>query len=154
MIKTIKELGSILSQEISNRNKKTICLNDYKYILKKYNGTDWKEFLQINPYYYNKCKVYNDPLFDIVIITWDNLQSSKIHNHANNGCIFKIISGNLTEIMYKPDNLKKPYKFSNVKQDEVRYIDNKIGYHKIKNNDQITVSLHIYSPPKFNTKYY
>ena len=143
-----------LNTQICKIERSKICLNDYKYILEKYTGEDWKEFIQLNPYNYSRCKVYDDPMFDIHIITWYNLQSSPIHNHANNGCLSKILTGDLTELIYNPDDLRKPIQFNHHKLNKISYIDNKIGYHKIKNNDDITVSLHIYSPPKFKTKYF
>ena len=121
MIKSIKELGLQLSKEINKIDKSVLCLQDYKHILEKYKGEDWKEFIQINPYNYSRCKVYDDPLFDIHIITWYNLQSSPIHNHAKNGCLSKILSGDLTELIYDRENLKRPMKFVHHKLNDVNY---------------------------------
>ena len=154
MIKSIRNLGDELTKLISNDNSEKIDLKRYKYILEKYNGLDWKEFIQINPLNYNKCRVYCNNLFDIYIITWNNLQSSKIHNHPEYGCLNKVLSGSFTEILYNKNDLNNPQRFTNIKTNHISYIDDTIGYHKIKNNDNLTVSIHIYSPPKFKTTYF
>ena len=94
------------------------------------------------------------PIFDVYYFKWQPFNRTTIHDHAKNGCLSKILSGDLTELIYDRENLKRPIKFVHHKLNNVNYIDNKIGYHKIKNNDDITISLHIYSPPKFKTKYF
>ena len=37
-------------------------------------------------------------------------------------------------------------------QNDIRYIDDSIGLHKMINNDEKTVSLHIYSHPNYKIK--
>ena len=75
------------------------------------------------------------------IITWNKYQKNSIHDHSKNGCIY---NANLKLIMSKSIN-----------QNETKYIDNTIGYHKMINNtDKIIVSLHIYSPPNYKTNYF
>jgi len=87
------------------------------------------------------------------IITWNKCKESPIHDHSKNGCIYKILHGTLIEELYN-NNLKIIQK-NILHKDTIKYIDNKIGYHKIINpTDDISVSLHIYSPPNYKTKYY
>jgi hypothetical protein len=38
---------------------------------------------------------------------------------------------------------------NNLVMSDVRYIDDSIGIHKMKTNEENTISLHIYSPPNF-----
>ena len=80
-------------------------------------------------------------------------EKSKIHNHADYGCLQKILCGNLQEIIYDINNFKN-IKENELSKNSINYIDNKIGYHKIINKNEVSVSLHIYSPPKFITKYF
>ena len=40
---------------------------------------------------YKKILIYDHPLFDVYVIVWNKLGSSKIHDHSENGCIFRII---------------------------------------------------------------
>ncbi len=153
MILTLQKLGNQLKQEIIKCNKK-IFLQNYESILQNYCGTDWKEFIQINPHHYNRCKIFNCEFFDMYILTWNNNQESKIHNHADNGCLSKTLLGSYQECLYDPNDLTNIIHINNKKINSISFINNKMGYHKIKNNDEITVTLHIYSPPNFKTKFY
>ena len=79
-------------------------------------------------------------------------QKSTIHNHSENGCLFKILKGNIQENHYNTDNLKKiSQKILSI--NDVNYISNNMYYHQMINLDNdITVSLHIYSPPNYKIK--
>ncbi len=154
MISTLQKLGKQLQQEIINSETKLVSLQKYQSILQKYNGNDWLEFIEINPHHYNRCKIYDCDYFDMYVLTWNNNQESKIHNHADNGCLSKTLLGSYQEIFYDPSDLTQITNTINNKTDDINFIDNKIGYHKIKNNDEVTVTLHIYSPPNFKTKFF
>ena len=81
---------------------------------------------------------------------WSENQESPIHNHPDNGCIMKILDGELIEELYNEG--KVLLKKSLIKKDEVTYINNLIGVHKIINKNLKTATLHVYSPPNFNMK--
>ena len=145
MISTITELIS----KIKEVNNFTLT-ND---ILNKYNGYDWNEYVKINESNYNREKVYEDDLFEILIITWNINQKASIHDHSENGCFLKILDGGeLEEILY--DNKCNELNTKILKTNEISYMDNNIGYHSIINNSpKIVVSIHIYSPPNHSTKF-
>ena len=152
MIKTIKELGHCLQKKIINSEFKN--LKYYKSIINNYNGEDWRNHIVVNSEFYHKEKVFECNEFDMYIITWDKLQKSKIHNHAKLGCLNKVLKGSLQEFIYNSNCLQNPVLTRINNCNMVTYIDNSIGYHRIENNNNhISVSLHIYSPPKFKTKY-
>lgn len=93
-------------------------------------------------------------MLEIYLLTWAPYSESKIHDHSKNGCYMKILEGELQEYQYDCTNIKlmatKSYKKNNI-----TYINNSMYYHKIINNtDKPTYSLHIYSPPEHNTKFY
>ena len=152
MIYCIQELGNCLQKTIVRTNQKQ--LKFHKSIIEKYIGQDWKNYMTIDPTHYHREKVFECNNFDIYVITWDKLQKSKIHNHAQYGCLNKILLGSLQENIYNKNNLSNPLLIKQTNINDISYIDNSLGYHKIVNNNNISVSLHIYSPPKFQTKYF
>ena len=122
-------------------------------ILKSYNSTDWKKFVNFDNDNYKKNLVYRDDKFEVFVVCWLPKQETKIHNHSKNGCILKILEGNMQEIMYDnkiyDENNFKILSKNTIIKDDVRYIDDNLGFHKMINNNYKTVSLHIYSPPNF-----
>lgn len=91
----------------------------------------------------------------IIVICWNILQKSPIHNHPENGCILKVLSGNLIEKKYDINDLKKISE-STLKVNNIGYIDNRAAYHCIENPSfrQKAISLHIYSPTEFTPTIY
>ena len=61
----------------------------------------------------------------------------------------KILQGRLIQELFD-HNIKSTIKMP-IFRNQVTYIDNDIGYHKIINTDTQTVSLHIYSPSSHQT---
>ena len=120
-------------------------------LLDAYTGDCWKNFKFIDKNIsqeYKKILVYKNDNFDIYVITWYPKQSSKFHDHSNNGCIFKVLEGSILEVRKYIDNNIKSHTMYNVNQ--VTYINNNEGIHKITNpTDNIAVTLHIYSPPNY-----
>ena len=86
-------------------------------------------------------------------ITWNKNQETKIHNHAKNGCFLKILEGSLVENVFNFDNLNKSGT-KILRKGDISYMDDSIGLHSVKNLDDISVSIHIYSPPNHLIKFY
>ena len=127
--------------------------NEIEHILQKYNGNDWEQYVKVNKIRYNRTKIYSNDNFEIFIITWDTKQKSEIHDHANNGCYVKILFGELTEYLFSPTFLLE--KETILENGNVSFMHNDIGYHCIENKkNNISVSIHVYSPPNHATKYY
>ena len=63
------------------------------------------------------------------LICWNKNQFSGIHNHSENGCIYKVVEGQLSEFLYDPNNLNLKQSTS-FNTNSVAYIDDNIGYHK------------------------
>jgi len=122
-------------------------------ILSKYNGRDWNAYRKVDETKYNKQFVYGTDEFDMYIITWNKYQQSKIHNHPENGCIYKILEGHLVDEFFNKQI--KVAGFNSLFQDNIGYIDDNNYFHKMINyHDKVAVSLHIYSPANHNTTYY
>jgi hypothetical protein len=100
---------------------------------------------------YNRIKLYDysNDLFETILICWDANSESKIHDHPENGCILQLFEGQLEENLYDSD--LKLIKHTTINSNNVSYMDNNIGFHKIKCIDK-AMSLHIYSPPNHKMK--
>lgn len=89
---------------------------------------------------------------NLLVLVWSPGRSSAIHDHANAHCCMKIIKGQLKESLYDvPDHEGElhPRQETILSRNEVGYISDEIGLHKISNplEDQVSVSLHLYTPP-------
>ena len=120
----------------------------YKLIeeVSKYIIEDLKNFKYSGPIYTRKPLFRND-IFETILITWYPGSESPIHDHSENGCLMFLINGCLNEERYDErgelDNIK------NISDNDVHYMHNRYGKHKIMNKTRTTVySIHIYSPPK------
>ena len=119
----------------------TISQNDLYLFQKQFND---------DSYYnnnYNKHLLYKNDLLDCYLIFWNKNAQSSIHDHSQNGCYYKILKGSLCEYVYN-DKLEL-IRLNNLLNNEVSYIDNNIGYHKMINDNIFSVSMHIYSPPDY-----
>ena len=135
-----------LINNISGYLEKNKNLKEAIHHLVNYTTIDWHQYCTFPEEGYLRNKVYGSDVFEIFIICWAPNSLSKIHDHASNGCLMKILDGILEEEIYNYELVMMKH-FIHVKHD-VKYIDNKIGLHKIhNNNDKSTVSIHIYSPP-------
>ena len=138
-----------------NNNLKYKKLKNLKNLMKEYNGSDWKEHILYNKDTYNRNIIFKNNTIEMIIISWNNNQKSGIHDHPENGCLMKILKGELDEHIYKHIDLENKFiSKCESKEGSVRYIEGKNGLHNIVNKDNKTVTLHIYSPPNYiSTKY-
>ena len=92
------------------------------------------------------------PFIDIYFIVWKPNALSKIHNHSKNGCYMFIIKGDIREeIFNKKLNIIGSNYYSTF---DISYINDNIGYHRIKNTNQYSYSLHFYHPRNHITTYF
>ena len=138
-------LNDIISEMKSNKSIKEIL-----EILEKYNSDDWEEYESFSHLSYKKNLVYRDENYEMFVVCWKPRQETYIHNHSDNGCIFKVLEGELSEHKYNEETLNL-LESNNLSKKSTGYIDNEIGVHKMINESQKEncISLHIYSPPNF-----
>ena len=92
------------------------------------------------------------PFIDIYFIVWKPNALSKIHNHSKNGCYMFILKGDIKEeIFNKKLNIIGSNYYSTF---DISYINDDIGYHRIKNTNQYSYSLHFYHPRNHITTYF
>ena len=151
MIKDLLSLEKIISEDMLINNN--LLTNNVKNILLSYSGNDWKKYVELSSTKYLKKNVCQTELYDMYVITWDKNQVSPIHDHSENGCVYKILEGRIIENIYDK-NLDLRCK-NIIQKNDCGCMSNDLGYHSMNNLcDDICVSLHIYSPPNYKTKYF
>lgn len=90
---------------------------------------------------------------NLLVIVWTPGKESAIHDHASAHCCMKILKGQLLESLYDvPESVGQemvPRSKTILNRNEVAYIADTIGLHKISNESKndFAVSLHLYTPP-------
>lgn len=149
-MKTLDELFGYISNNLDN-NK----LYDLKNYVEQYSGDDWKKYVSFTDDTYKKNLVKKNDELEMIVICWNNNQVSGIHDHPSNGCILKVLQGELEEHNYcNINNMLELLNVNLCKENSISYQEGKNGLHNIKNNDNKTISLHIYSPPNYKLSFY
>lgn len=140
--------------EINKNFCVTKSLEHCKNLLAAYDGDDWKQYVEFSDTHYKRnhiSKNTNDYL-EFVLICWLPDQGSIIHDHPENGCLVKVIQGVLREDIYV-SNDDESYTYTHTINNErgnISYMEKSSIVHKISNPTIMpSVSLHVYSPPKF-----
>lgn len=137
-MKSVLNFVKHIKSEINNcetlESLKLLMKTDLKYLISrvKYDSNKYK-----------RTVIYKNDKFEVVLIGWMPHQSTPFHYHPNKGCIFKILQGNLMEVLQK--KTEKFYNLNFYKTDDVGYIHNDIGCHAVENfTNEKVISLHIY----------
>lgn len=158
-----------LCHQISIKFQNGISLISMLDLVEKYHGTDWKDYIQYFNDSYHKELIFQENAidnsdhgigisiqkksFDVYIISWKAGQSSKIHDHPIQGCLMKVLDGTLEEQLYNNTNQIVYLKTNKLEKDNICYHENNLILHKIIPTED-SVSLHIYSPAKFQQRNY
>lgn len=150
-MKLLRTLFSRINSQLKNEQK----LKSLKNILEEYEGIDWKHYVSFNDDKYTRNTVFRNDDIELIIISWNNNQISEIHDHPENGCLMKVLQGELYEHIYEiNENEINLVNVRNCKEGSIGYQEGAFGLHDIVNKDNKTVSLHIYSPPNYKSKRY
>lgn len=142
---TLLELFDKINKIILDNNN----LEQSYEIMENYISDDWKQYVNtsFNGTYYKHLVARND-LSELYVITWLPYCYSNIHDHPDIGCIMKIVQGNLTEEIYhKISDTHAKYITTNFINNIGFKSGNQILHKIINKNDQISVSIHVYSKP-------
>ncbi|KAL7656996.1 hypothetical protein ACMYSQ_006053 [Aspergillus niger] len=148
-------LGSSRGIDGENVDHKVLIAFMSKYAS---NPNDWSRFARndVSKNYTRNLVEDINGRANLLVLVWNPQKGSPIHDHADAHCIMKIIGGELNEVIYDtPDPARGHDAPLTVKQettyktDEVAYICDQIGLHRVMNpqKDQVAVSLHLYTPP-------
>ena len=116
---------------------------------------EWKRYAFEDPSVkYTRNLIACSDKFTIMLICWNTMKNSPIHNHPQSQCFFKVVQGTLCETKYKnPSKIDiqeelplEVLTHSQFNIDQVGFINDDIGIHKMGNEeaDTIGISLHCY----------
>ncbi|KAK9462126.1 RmlC-like cupin domain-containing protein [Lipomyces oligophaga] len=145
----------------SGIDSKDVRVEDLMEAMRRYTSSrsEWMQYALADPSrnytsFRNGVDDMNEKA-NLLVLVWNPGKGSLIHDHANAHCIMKILQGELLETLYKqpspsaPPQAMQQTKTSLYSENDVTYIADDIGLHKIMNPnpDKIAVSLHLYTPP-------
>ncbi|EXJ63747.1 cysteine dioxygenase [Cladophialophora yegresii CBS 114405] len=164
----VQALSDVLGPS-SGINSEDVDENDLIRLMQQYTSQEkqWRHyaFADLSRNYTRNLVDEGNGKSNLLIIVWNPGRCSPIHDHADAHCVMKILKGSLKETLYAlpqgatelgasnassdvstPPQVVKETLYS---QNEVTYISDKIGLHRISNpsNDEVAVSLHLYTPP-------
>ena len=159
----VKALSDVLGPS-SGIDSADIDPNNLIDLMTKYksNEADWQQyaFADCSRNYTRNLVDEGNGKSNLLIVVWNPGKGSPIHDHADAHCVMKILKGSLKETLYQkqvisedqsPESSTPPEitKETTYLKDEVTYISDQIGLHKIANasDDEVAVSLHLYTPP-------
>lgn len=144
-----------ICKKISLGVKDGSSLSDLKDVLLSYGGNDWCDHCSFCTESYKRNHIYGDEYIDVYVICWNDKQESGIHDHPDNGCLLRIMEGNLREDIYTNiQGVVKKTKTNYLHKNEISYKIGETGLHNIINEDNKAISLHVYSPPNHKLKFY
>lgn len=129
-VKLLKKSKFSKNEYISIINKKIIHLED-------------KEEDFFDERNYNKILCHETDKLRFYYIIWNINSLSKLHNHNNKKCLFKVLNGNINESKI---DIEKTFEIikNSYKQEEVSFI-NETEYHQMESiGDDYSITLHIY----------
>lgn len=146
-----KDLDKLIHELTLNLDNSINIISSYdSKELIKYYPSDEEFNNHKNTYGYYKKLIHNNDKFELYLIFWSPYASSPIHDHPEQGCVLKLLSGELIEEVFT--NKNNIIKFDHKNIISINDTNNRYGnkiLHRIINYDDFSVSLHLYFPPKF-----
>jgi cysteine dioxygenase len=145
----------ILFDQITKELREEKPLSSLKPYLEKYTGVDWKPYKFFSPNHYTRHVLKINDVVELVIICWEVNQGCPIHDHPVNGCLVRILQGEVRENTYELKDHPVLLNSRTLKTNGVIFQQgNLIGHEIINNSDKRATSLHIYSPPNYKPNFY
>lgn len=147
----LQQLIEQVSANIKNGQKLIEQLN----LLEEYNENDWEQYVDFNETYTRKS-IYTDDYIEILILGWEKNSESGVHDHPDGGCLFKLLKGNVTEVVYKrkEDNTLQFISEKKLGLNSISYKESKTILHSIINGDERSVCMLVYSPANYVPNFY
>jgi predicted metal-dependent enzyme (double-stranded beta helix superfamily) len=118
---------------------------------------------------YKRNVLYRDEDIEILLICWMPGQKTPVHDHPDQGCLVRVLSGELHETLYKlgvryaspddkqsyfdhgyPEGALRASKHRSIGNGAVSYLRGDRGVHRLWNKSaEPAMSLHVYSPPLY-----
>eukprot|EP00128_Syssomonas_multiformis_P009043 Colp12_sorted_trinity150504_noHs@18502 len=152
--KTLEELCARLDVALSGESADADAV---QFLMESYKSTkaDWAKYAHFAPHRYTRNLVSEgNGKYNLMVLCWAEGQASSIHDHANAHCFMKVLDGECDEALYEWSEVNSehemhPKRILRYKKDQVAYIHDKIGIHRVENpsHTKKCVTLHLYSPP-------
>lgn len=111
-----------------------------------------------NDSHYTRKLIYRADTFEVLLMCWSPGNKSLIHSYDDQQGWVKVVKGELDINYYLEQSYGKKmeiYKSKTIRENEVLYINDYLGFHSISNNsDDRVISLHIHADPVKNWKVY
>lgn len=113
------------------------------------NASDFEKYITWNPNRYTRNCIVRTDLYELILLCWDKEQETSIHCHGGEECWVYVIEGELVELNYVLDSgMPKEQLQEKMSKGEVSYMNDDMGYHKLKNHVKgRSLSLHLYMNP-------
>lgn len=162
MIRSLFNLNYKINKHILNLHpQEKFQLSKIQPILDEYQGDDWMDLKKKYSYdsniNYRRIPIVfeefnlakHDHIFGMYLIAWNPFCHTSVHNHPEGGCLMKILEGNVKEQRFM--NAESFSIINTLNKDDISYIHDDIGLHRILNeNNSTSYSLNIYSPNPHN----
>ncbi|UQX88048.1 cysteine dioxygenase family protein [Jatrophihabitans telluris] len=100
-------------------------------------------------------RLYRDPRVDIWLISWLPSQGTQLHDHGGSSGAFTVLSGELSEALYRPHHTAEDALLENVRPAMTAIGFGEHYVHDVRNlSDGPAVSVHAYSPPLDTMNFY
>ena len=138
-----------LSNKVKNILKYDISIANLGILMNNINYEDVKDYVRYNENTYQRIQLLNNGKRLIYLLCWYPNQTSLIHDHPEDGCIFKVLKGQLDETIYEVDKTET----NPLSVNSYAYRNGNKVLHKVVNGNEYSVTLHVY-PVGYTPKYY
>jgi cysteine dioxygenase len=114
------------------------------------NAEDLKDYATWKEGGYTRNCLARSAAYEIILLCWDKKAVTPIHGHGGQDCWVYQVNGEVMEMRFTADEnndleLKEKLR---LKEGEISYMTDQMGYHLIKNNSKDKcMTLHVYAAP-------
>ena len=119
-------------------------------IMNKVEYNDIKDYVRYNTHSYQRVKLVSENNLNLYLLCWGPNQKTLIHDHPPQGCLLKVLKGNLIETTYYNGGITES-NFLSV--GNFAYREGSDILHKIVNSGDYGVTLHLY-PDNYKPRFF
>jgi cysteine dioxygenase len=148
---TLAELFDAIDRELQAGKR----LRDLGPVLSSYSGDDWKEYESYHPNHYSRNRVHMNERIELLVLCWEIGQGCPVHDHPENGCLVRVMQGEVTENIYRLEEKPVFLSSSVLPTNGIAYKESTQILHEIINHSgRRAASIHIYAPPDYKPRYF
>ena len=126
---------------------------EYNIILKKFDfeSVDFSSYESWSSECYTRNCIFRDVNFELILICCQEDQETAVHGHDGEDCWVYLLEGEMKEIYFNinDDNDLQEVGSHIIQPNQLTFMNDKVGFHKLKNCNQSgkSMSLHLYAKP-------